>query len=151
MSPNGFMFDGDPKHMGSNEINPDDSATMEGGSAAAAVMEMLLQSWGGVIRLFPAMPHHWRDAAFLSLRAEGAFLVSAQMRDGRVEWVRIVSEAGGTCRVRNPWGGEDFIFETEPDGVYRFPEGDEQHVAASFRRRPDQQNFFGVKEKPWQL
>lgn len=64
------------------------------------VNEMLLQSVGGVIRLFPV----WRsDASFETLRADGAFLVSADQTDGRVGDVRIVSEKGGLLRVENPF------------------------------------------------
>jgi alpha-L-fucosidase 2 len=152
ISPNGFMFDGDPKHIGSNEINPDNSATLEGGSAAAAIMEMLLQSWGGVIRVFPAIPHHWRDAAFRYLRAEGAFLVSAELRDGRVQWVEIISEAGQECRVRNPWEGNDFVFSTGPNKSYMLhPEGTQPTLKPlRFTRRPDERNIFGVKARSWQ-
>jgi hypothetical protein len=66
---------------------------------AQSLHEMLLQSWGGTIRIFPACPSGWKDAAFDNLRAEGAFLVSAVRRDGKTEWVRITSLAGEPCRV----------------------------------------------------
>ena len=52
-------------------------------AAAQAVHEMLLQSWGDTLRVFPAVPAAWKDAAFHDLRAEGAFLVSAVRREGR--------------------------------------------------------------------
>ena len=39
-------------------------------SAVACVNEMLLQSWGGRIRVFPACPDHWRDVRFDRLLAE---------------------------------------------------------------------------------
>jgi len=67
---------------------------------AAAVQDLLLQSWGGVIRVFPAVPSSWPEAVFSQLRAEGGFLVSALRRDGRTRWVRIQSLAGQPCRVR---------------------------------------------------
>ena len=64
------------------------------------VNEMLLQSVGGVIRLFPV----WRsDASFETLRADGAFLVSAKQSDGAVSGVRIVSEKGSLLRLANPF------------------------------------------------
>ena len=46
-------------------------------SAARALLDMALQSWGGKIRIFPAIPGIWRDFAFDNLLAEGAFEVSA--------------------------------------------------------------------------
>lgn len=69
---------------------------------AAPLQEMLLQSYGGVIRVFPCWP---RDvaASFTTLRAEGAFLVSASWREGRVTGLEILSEKGGPCRLVTPW------------------------------------------------
>jgi len=64
--------------------------------------EMLLQSWEGVIRVFPAWPTDL-DASFRDLRARGAFLVSSDFKDGQVQYIEIKSEHGGTCYVLNPW------------------------------------------------
>jgi hypothetical protein len=55
-----------------------------------------------VIRLFGAWPKQW-DAEF-TLLARGAFLVTSSMRAGAVEFVELRSQAGGECRLRNPWG-----------------------------------------------
>ncbi|KAA3614247.1 MAG: hypothetical protein DWQ01_00670 [Planctomycetota bacterium] len=78
--------------------------TLEGNFAfAAALQEMLLQSHGGLIRLFPALPSDWEDVSFDRLRAEGAFLISARFAAGTVRRVEIVSEKGGECRIQNPW------------------------------------------------
>ncbi len=64
---------------------------------------MLLQSHSGTIHIFPAIPAAWKDAAFESLRAEGAFLVSARRTQGQVMEVRIVCEKGGRLRMANPF------------------------------------------------
>jgi hypothetical protein len=64
---------------------------------------MLLQSHGGTIRVFPAVPDDWKDVSFTTLRAEGAFLVSAEFKAGIVGGVKIVSEKGRRCTVANPW------------------------------------------------
>jgi len=37
--------------------------------------------------------------------ARGAFIVSSSMRDGRIEYVGIESQAGGECALRNPFEG----------------------------------------------
>jgi hypothetical protein len=68
--------------------------------AAESLQEMLLQSWGGVIRIFPAVPAEWQDAVFRDLRAEGAFLVTAVRKGGKTQWVRIKSLAGEPCVVK---------------------------------------------------
>ena len=62
-----------------------------------------------VIRVFPAWPKEW-DAAF-TLLARGAFLVSSSMKAGKIEFVRIESQAGGECRLRNPWPGATVTLE----------------------------------------
>ena len=69
-----------------------------------AVTEMLIQSRGGVIRLFPCWPREL-DARFGTLRAVGAFLVSAELKAGVVRGVSITSEKGAPCVVLNPWPG----------------------------------------------
>ena len=58
-----------------------------------AVNEMLLQSHEGVLRFFPCWPKD-QDARFGSLRGVGAFLVSAELKNGTVAGVKIVSEKG---------------------------------------------------------
>ncbi len=78
------------------------------GRAAEALQLALLQSGprapagDPIIRLFPAWPDEW-DARF-TLRARGGFVVTAERRNGRTESVELRSEAGGTCRLQNPWG-----------------------------------------------
>ncbi len=70
-----------------------------------AINEMLLQSYDGVIRLFPDWPRNL-NARFGTLRAVGAFLVSAQLKDGIVRGVKIISEKGRDCTIVNPWPGQ---------------------------------------------
>jgi alpha-L-fucosidase 2 len=79
-----------------------DPMTLEGGFCAiAAILEMLLQSHNGLIRVFPAVPASWEDMRFDNLRAEGAFIVSAMRSKGKLIYIGIFSEKGGVCKVRN--------------------------------------------------
>ncbi len=83
--------------------------TLEGNFAAAAgIQEMLLQSYSGVIRVFPAVPETWADVSFHTLRAEGAFLVSAERREGKVTAIRILAEKAGECRLADPSQGQSY-------------------------------------------
>lgn len=66
------------------------------------INECLMQSYDGTIRLFPNWPLE-RPAAFHTLRAVGAFLVSASCAEGRVGNVEILSEAGSPLKILNPW------------------------------------------------
>jgi alpha-L-fucosidase 2 len=68
-------------------------------SGAQSLHDMLLQSHGGTIRVFPAVPDAWDDAVIHELRTEGAFVVSAARRGGRTQFVRVESLAGEPCRV----------------------------------------------------
>jgi len=68
----------------------------------ATINEMLLQSHDGVLRVFPVWPRE-KPARFARLRAPGAFLVSAALRDGAVQSLVIESERGRECRLLNPW------------------------------------------------
>jgi hypothetical protein len=75
-----------------------------------AIAEMLLQSQGGTIRFFPFWPNR-KAASFRSLRARGAFLVSAQWRPGEGTRATIASLRGNTCRVRYERGGTPTLAE----------------------------------------
>lgn len=66
-------------------------------SGAQCVHDMLLQSWGGKIRIFLAVPSIWEEATFQNLRTEGAFLVSAVRKGGKTINVHIKSLAGSPC------------------------------------------------------
>lgn len=66
-------------------------------SGAQCIHDMLLQSWGNKIRIFPAVPSTWKDIAFDNLRTEGAFLVSAIRKDGETAYIKIQSLAGEPC------------------------------------------------------
>ena len=71
-------------------------------SCMAPVQEMLMQSWDGAIRLFPFWPRGC-NAAFRDWRAQGAFLVSAEMKGGRIGDVTVRSEKGEDCLVWDDW------------------------------------------------
>ncbi|HCU20595.1 MAG TPA: hypothetical protein DF818_15200 [Bacteroidales bacterium] len=64
------------------------------------INECLMQSYSGEIRLFPNWPPE-KDAEFHNLRAAGAFLVSARLRNGKIENVRIISEAGNKLILKS--------------------------------------------------
>lgn len=69
-------------------------------SAAESIHYMLLASWGGTIRVFPAVPHVWHDLVFHNLRTEGGFLISAVRKAGRTRWIRVTSLFGEPCRIQ---------------------------------------------------
>ncbi|MBQ6067584.1 MAG: hypothetical protein IJK89_12290 [Clostridia bacterium] len=68
---------------------------------ALALNEMALQSHQGTVRIFPDWDVRL-DCAYERLRADGAFLVSAEMKNGKAVKAEIVSEKGGLLRVAFP-------------------------------------------------
>ncbi len=71
------------------------------GVNAATTTEMLLQSYDGTIRVWPAVPDTW--SGVFRLRAETGFMVVSERTAGQVRYVAIESLFGDTCRLVNPW------------------------------------------------
>ena len=91
------------KSVQANGIVRQSGGGLEVAGASQSVADMLMQSSEGYIELFPA----WNlssPASFITLRAKGAFLVSASLgATGINSPVTILSEAGMRCVVENPW------------------------------------------------
>ena len=100
----------------------------------ATVNEMLMQSHEGIIRLFPCWDKKMY-AAFENLRADGAFLVSAENKDGKLTSLKIKSLMGRKCTVECPESkkvvresdsaeiatkrkGNTVSFETQANSIY---------------------------------
>jgi alpha-L-fucosidase 2 len=61
---------------------------------------MLIQSNNGYIEIFPAIPAQWKNISFQTLRAEGAFFVSAVKENGNIMEVKITADAGGVLYLK---------------------------------------------------
>ncbi|MFC7681060.1 hypothetical protein [Paenibacillus sp. GCM10028914] len=87
------------------------------GIFSETVNEMLLGSWGGLLRPFQA----YAKDGYFRLPAWGGFWVMAEQKNGKLLYVNILSERGGVCRVRVPWkqawitqdGQEPCVFNVE--------------------------------------
>jgi alpha-L-fucosidase 2 len=102
-SPNSFHLNGDQKggQYSKFTYHP---FTLEGNLAfAQALNEMLLQSYSGIIEIFPAVPASWKDISFNNLRAEGAFIISAKRSNGQTEEIKIIAEQGGELLLKLPF------------------------------------------------
>jgi hypothetical protein len=73
-------------------------------SLPAVLNECMMQSYTGILRLFPNTTGLGR-ASFRNLRAAGAFLVSAAHNGKTVESVTLFSEKGARAKLENPWPG----------------------------------------------
>lgn len=112
---------------------------------ATAIQDMLLQSWGGRIRVFPAVAKVWANAQFHNLRCDGAFLVSAARRQDQTHWVTVFSEVGGSVEVAPginaaQWlASEGVEVSKRGDGIYNvtFPAGGRVSFWAKGQQQPD--------------
>jgi len=122
--PSSFHVNGDQSGTGKSKFTYR-PFTLEGNFAfASGINEMLIQSHTGVIRIFPAIPSSWKDLSFRTLRAEGAFLVSASMVDGICADVEITAEKGGELRLADP-----FSDQAEPDILeFKMEKGETIHL-----------------------
>ena len=101
----------------------------------ATINEMLMQSYEGVIRLFPCW-NKKSSVSFENLRADGAFLVSSELKNGKVASLKIKSLMGRECTVEGEAiksvakadgsavsfarNGNTLFFETQADEEYIF-------------------------------
>ena len=76
----------------------------------SCVNEMLFQSHENILHFF-AVWDMGRDASFYRLRAYGAFLVSADLKDGIVQKAEIFSEKGRSCSILSPWASGATVLE----------------------------------------
>ncbi len=95
-------------------------------ASTGAITELLLQSVDNIIRVFPAWPKE-EDAEFTTLRARGGFLVSAQLKNGVVSEIEIVSEFGGQFSLVIPWGNVEI--RNERSGRSKEVEIDDNGIA----------------------
>jgi alpha-L-fucosidase 2 len=164
VSSNSFNTNMDDKAKGYCYV-PGKAMTLEAGFiGAAAILEMLIQSHNNLIRIFPTTPPSWGDIEFKDLRARGAFVVSAAMKNGEVDFVKIVSEAGKTCRIKYPFGNQpcymngsqvnylDILsFETKPGETIilsRNKDYVDTGTSIDIARNKNVSSWFGSKKLP---
>jgi hypothetical protein len=70
----------------------------------ATLTNMFVQSYQKNLHIFPNWPID-QEAMFGDLPACGGFLVSSQVKSGKISYVRITSKVGETCHLLNPWSG----------------------------------------------
>ena len=75
----------------------------------AVVNECLMQSYDGTVRLYPNWPRE-KDAKFYNLRAAGAFLISSELKSGKVSRVEIASDNGGVLKMVNPFASKKYDY-----------------------------------------
>lgn len=99
------------KKMAGNYYVDDNTHGWEKVGVMEALNDMMVYSDNGFIKTFPTWTGN--DAEFQDIRVKGAFLVSAEMKEGTVPSIHITSEKGTDAKVVIPWDG---AFVTREDG-----------------------------------
>ena len=69
-------------------------------SGATAIIEMLVHERQGIVHLFPGVPDKWPDISFKNIRLPGAFLISAERKNGRITSLSIKSLKSGIMKLK---------------------------------------------------
>jgi len=108
-SRNGFHLNGPQTRKELSSYYGSRPFTLEGNFAASqAVHEMVLQSWGNRLRIFPAIPKEWQDVSFHQLRSEGGFIVDAERKGGRTIRIKITATVDQSLRLKNPFSEVEY-------------------------------------------
>jgi alpha-L-fucosidase 2 len=67
---------------------------------AAGILEMLVQSWGGEIRILPALPRAWQQGSVHGVRARGGIEVDLDWAGGRATRLLLRGKPGQSVKVR---------------------------------------------------
>lgn len=81
---------------------------------AAAVLEMLLQSHRGILRLLPALPPSWPEGRARGLRARGGFTVDMEWRGGKLQRAVLRAARDAPCAL---WAGGAELDVREAAGI----------------------------------
>ncbi|SMO71915.1 glycosyl hydrolase family 95 catalytic domain-containing protein [Solitalea koreensis] len=82
------------------------------------INEMVCMSNQNVLRVFAVWPKEL-NAGFSNIRCDGAFLVSSELKNKEVKYLRVVSEKGLDCVFQNPWEGKALIIKSNNRKAYK--------------------------------
>ncbi|MBZ9686011.1 glycoside hydrolase N-terminal domain-containing protein [Clostridium estertheticum] len=112
-SQNGFHLNGDFKKRGISSFHYRPFTLESNICAADALQEMLLQTSNGVIRVFPAILGAWKKegVSFRNFRGENGVLISSEIKNEKVEYIKLKIEKGSCFRIQNRFGKDDIVVE----------------------------------------
>ena len=99
-------------------------------AGATAIIEMLVHEKQGVVHVFPAVPDSWLDISFKNIRLPGAFLISAERKNGKMTSLIIKSLKGGVMKLK--------ASDNAPVASLQFYTGEEKDILSNVcRNKPE--------------
>jgi len=83
----------------------------------AAILEMIAQSWGGELRLLPALPAAWPSGEIKGMRARDGITLDLAWSHGKPAALTLRGRAGTSVHVRN--GTDMFVARLDKTGAFR--------------------------------
>jgi len=102
----------------------------------SGLIEMLLQSHGGVIRLLPALPKAWPEGSFRGLRARGGLELDLTWRGGKATSATLRASRDGEVRLAAP-AGQKVVSVNSGRGRARFVQDKDGVISMSLGRGTD--------------
>ncbi len=125
-------------------------------SGAQSMLDMLVQSWGGKIRFFPARPEAWPEVCFHDLLCEGGYLASGCCRQGRIVYAAVRATRPGLCRALVD--GREYTAELAAGETWTLlgqevwaPMPQAPGTANCYGLNPRQRRIFGAPLKSYEL
>ncbi len=82
-----------------------------------AINEMLLKSWGRILRVFEGIPTSWHNVCLSNLRAEGGISVSASLTNGNLDWIALCPDVDCECQIKNHFHIGLKVFERKTEEI----------------------------------
>ncbi len=102
----------------------------------SGLIEMLLQSHGGVIRLLPALPKAWPEGSFRGLRARGGVELDLAWKGGKATSATLRPSRDGEVRLAAP-AGQKVVSVNSGRGRVRFVQDKDGVISMSLARGTD--------------
>jgi alpha-L-fucosidase 2 len=95
----------------------------------AGVLEMLFQSYHGVLHFLPALPPQWKAGKVAGIKGRGGYEVSFMWESSRLTRAEIIPKRDGMCRIKGLSGQKVTVKDraqnkeavTEENGIKTFP------------------------------
>ena len=108
----------------------------------AGVAEMLLQSYGDIIQLLPALPAQWSDGSIDGLCARGGFELNMDWANGKLKTATIKSKLGHQCVLQTK---EEIVVKNTKTEVLKVTVNNQLYYRTSFNTESGKTYKMAIK------